>query len=116
MLHKASIDHETALKAALEDQREDLAQQHQYALTQALNELRNAHSLELHASLSETKIEQNERFSVASRDMIERLGKEHREAMEAHRAQQEALRTSDREKQRAEVKKLLLDHRATVGE
>ena len=116
MLHKASIDHETALTAALEDLRTDLAEQHQNEVTQALNELRNAHSLELHASLSETKSEQNERFSATTRDMIERLGKEHREAMETHRVQQEGMRASELEKHRAEVKKLLVDHRATVGD
>ena len=74
-LHQASLNHETSLKVALDDLRSDLAEQHQYALTQALNELRNAHSLELHASLSETKIEQNERFSATTREMIERLGR-----------------------------------------
>jgi len=39
------------------------------------------------ASLSATKSSQSERYSSAAKELVERLGKEHREALEAQRAQ-----------------------------
>jgi hypothetical protein len=91
-----------------------MSKQHYNQQTQAMNNVKEIHMMELQAALADTKDEAGQQYSMATRDIIERLGKEGRDALEAQRILSERARMLDLDRTTADNQMLLSTHASSM--
>ena len=101
--------------AAIEELRIELSEAHVVLLAQTVRDLKKNSEIEKQSALCESRNTADQHHSALSKELVETLGKEGRDALEAQRMISMRERAADMERMRGEMSALTDTHEAAVA-
>ena len=106
---------EDTLSDALQQQRKELSTAHSLNLINAVKECQSRCEAEKQSALSEYRNATEDSYSLSTRELVERIGKESREALDSQRTLLQKERNADIERARTEVRTITDTHEAAIA-
>jgi hypothetical protein len=106
--------HNDELQAALCALRTELSDQHDHQLCQAIDKLKREFVIKEQMAVADAKSSAEAHYTTSSKQLVESIGQDSRDALESQRRMLERERDADREKAREEVRALQGEHEAAM--
>ena len=106
--------HNDDMQAALCVLRTELSDQHDHQLCHAIERLKRDYVIKEQMAVADAKSSAEAHYSTTSKQLVESLGQDSRDALESQRRMLEREREADREKARKEVRALREEHEAAM--